>query len=538
MTIDTQYLDADGDKIKLARPALLDMAQRVNALSTVSAATIAALKAVDKTKFSRAIVLGYYAASDGGGGVYQYDSSDTTSADNGGTIIVATDGGRWKLVTNSMVSVRQFGAKGDGATNDTTALTNAIASGKALYFPDGNYLNTAQQTISSSNIGYVFAPGAKITHQADTICLLLSGAVNVKFDKLSIYSPGYGQNNAGLVQVNSSSSDITFIAPRIAADNAAGKSRSRVFDGFAFSTGSTRCSVIGGVVDGVTKNCYYPATGSSDISFVDCVAANNGNHATGTYGYSIGFGGVGIRTRYTNCAAINTQGFGFVAFGESDATYGNPNSFGTIFNGCIAYNTRGGFQTASLSGSIAPSHVSFVNCESLQSTLYGFEFAIGLNIELNGAKVYGCQSSAYRYGANTTLRVRNVAPLASNWNQANGANNLAHDINSSASVIIDNPELYHDGTGVTTLNCFGTAASSQTISKLVIRNLNISGALTASNLWSWFSTVSAGNFEWFQAGAPAAGAQAPNGSLVRRTDGVGTTDNLYIRRGGAWVGIA
>lgn len=31
---------------------------------------------------------------------------------------------------------------------------------------------------------------------------------------------------------------------------------------------------------------------------------------------------------------------------------------------------------------------------------------------------------------------------------------------------------------------------------------------------------------------------AANGSLYQRTDGSGTTDNLYIRRGGAWVGIA
>lgn len=38
------------------------------------------------------------------------------------------------------------------------------------------------------------------------------------------------------------------------------------------------------------------------------------------------------------------------------------------------------------------------------------------------------------------------------------------------------------------------------------------------------------------AGAPA--STPANGSLYQRTDGVGTTDNLYVRRGGAWVGIA
>ena len=35
-----------------------------------------------------------------------------------------------------------FGAKGDGVTDDTSAITNAIASGKAVFFPAGTYLYT------------------------------------------------------------------------------------------------------------------------------------------------------------------------------------------------------------------------------------------------------------------------------------------------------------------------------------------------------------------------------------------------------------
>lgn len=42
----------------------------------------------------------------------------------------------------------------------------------------------------------------------------------------------------------------------------------------------------------------------------------------------------------------------------------------------------------------------------------------------------------------------------------------------------------------------------------------------------------------FEIGAGAPAAARANGSLYQRTDGSGTTDNLYIRRGGAWVGIA
>lgn len=101
--------------------------------------SIAELKGLSNTYYRRAFVTGYYAAGDGGGGAYYADLADTTSVDNGGTVIVATDGTRWKLVQFSPVSVRQFGAKGDGVTDDTAAIQKAINAtvGAKLYIPRG-----------------------------------------------------------------------------------------------------------------------------------------------------------------------------------------------------------------------------------------------------------------------------------------------------------------------------------------------------------------------------------------------------------------
>jgi len=49
----------------------------------------------------------------------------------------------------SQVSVKDFGAVGDGVADDTTAITAAIATGKSIFFPAGTYL-TDLQTLSTT----------------------------------------------------------------------------------------------------------------------------------------------------------------------------------------------------------------------------------------------------------------------------------------------------------------------------------------------------------------------------------------------------
>lgn len=107
---------------------------------------LAALRALSKTLYTRAFLVGANNPGDGGGGPYRYDSTDTASADNGGTIIVASDGGRWKLQHNGIVSAAVFGAIGDGSLTTTqmyAAITNAWNAALAqvfdIYFPPGTY---------------------------------------------------------------------------------------------------------------------------------------------------------------------------------------------------------------------------------------------------------------------------------------------------------------------------------------------------------------------------------------------------------------
>lgn len=72
-------------------------------------------------------------------GFFYYDSADITSVDNGGTIIVSSNGKRWKRIYEGAVNVKWFGANGLGATDDTAAFISAQEAGDHIYVPSGSY---------------------------------------------------------------------------------------------------------------------------------------------------------------------------------------------------------------------------------------------------------------------------------------------------------------------------------------------------------------------------------------------------------------
>lgn len=120
--------------------------------------TIAALRAiVAAARFNgqQVEIANYATANDGGGGTF-YFSAASAVADNGGTVIAPTVGtGRWLRVYSGEINAKWFGAKIDGATNDTAALQAAVdyiatQGGGTLFIPRGTCL--ANILINSNNI--------------------------------------------------------------------------------------------------------------------------------------------------------------------------------------------------------------------------------------------------------------------------------------------------------------------------------------------------------------------------------------------------
>ncbi|MEO6779419.1 MAG: glycosyl hydrolase family 28-related protein [Bradyrhizobium sp.] len=128
----------------------------INTLSTVvpieSIATLRSLaQLVPAPTYN---VKGYYASADGGGGLFDWVPSDTTSADDGGSIIIDAVGNRFYRQIAGQVTWKQFGARGDGLTDDTARIQaawnySAASGGTKAYGPPGRYLTTAPLVLPS-----------------------------------------------------------------------------------------------------------------------------------------------------------------------------------------------------------------------------------------------------------------------------------------------------------------------------------------------------------------------------------------------------
>jgi len=98
-------------------------------------ATVAALKSLAGDRLVDAgyvAVGGYYAINDGGGGMFYYNPASTAPDDGGSVIAPRSGSGRWLRIFNGPIDVRQFGARGDGMTDDTARIQAAINTAAAI----------------------------------------------------------------------------------------------------------------------------------------------------------------------------------------------------------------------------------------------------------------------------------------------------------------------------------------------------------------------------------------------------------------------
>lgn len=117
------------------------------------------------------------------------------------------------------INVLNYGAKGDGATDDTVAITAALAAataGSVVLFPPtvNGYVITSPITIPKSNVT-LLGFGSKITGatQAQFRKFLITSKADIKIEGLNfngLYSSGTGDLGQGFVEI-SSSNDVSIV---------------------------------------------------------------------------------------------------------------------------------------------------------------------------------------------------------------------------------------------------------------------------------------------------------------------------------------
>ena len=94
------------------------------------------------------------------------------------------------------VSVKDFGAVGDGITNDTAAIQAAITSGKPIVFPAGNY--ASGPLTQSTNFQRFYANGqVNIIKNTDGV-LFTSSGMYVELDGIQFVGTGYTSDNINM----------------------------------------------------------------------------------------------------------------------------------------------------------------------------------------------------------------------------------------------------------------------------------------------------------------------------------------------------
>ncbi|MDI1303005.1 MAG: hypothetical protein PSX71_13960 [bacterium] len=153
-------------------------------------------------------VAGRITAGDGGGGTFRWDNA-STEATNGGTVfaVAGVTTGRWIRVLSGTLSVKFFGAAGDGVTDDYTALLyaatyiNSVGKG-ILLFPPGDYFIGRYTTATNGVINpltfigckglQIVGNGARISlkgdyHRDAETTSTLCGIVLLQCNDVSIY---------------------------------------------------------------------------------------------------------------------------------------------------------------------------------------------------------------------------------------------------------------------------------------------------------------------------------------------------------------
>ena len=195
-------------------PIVLDSAGRVASGGEIWLTDAVAYKFVLKT--ATGTTIGTYDNVTGNASGVAVGIYAAFAASTGSSLVGYTQGGAGAVATTVQTKLRQtvsvldFGAKGDGSTNDSVAISNAIATQLNVYFPKGTYL--CNVTINNRTILYGDGSTASIIkpYSSSTPAMTYAFAAMSTPSPLSYWNYHSEVRNLGFWGNGSSSGEIGF----------------------------------------------------------------------------------------------------------------------------------------------------------------------------------------------------------------------------------------------------------------------------------------------------------------------------------------
>lgn len=181
--------------------------------------------------------LGYYTAGDGGGNLYRYEQASTDPCDGGfvldgiggdnslaasnATYAGTADAGRFLAIDQTVANAKQFGAKGDITTDDTSRFQAMFETTSApeIFIPDGQYSIESTVSFGTPKANRISVRGTGLSSRIDfnpTVAndemFLASSGDNFLFEDLSfVYANANTQAGGTAINVaNANVSACTF----------------------------------------------------------------------------------------------------------------------------------------------------------------------------------------------------------------------------------------------------------------------------------------------------------------------------------------
>ena len=370
----------------------------------------------------------------------------------------------YSMITGAFANVRDYGAVGDGTTNDAAAIQLAFDSGKSVYFPDGTYyVSNTILTLPQNAIVCGSGPDAIILGNGANPVAVLEGTSGTHKENLTL-------RDLTIKRTNGTYTNTRQLFEIIYADDCYiqnvifdGDNTTSAYPGSVLGYSVTRltvenCQFLGGAGFNLTsvgvlstnlfstgcivKNCYMGPAAAQGFDFyyvkdliVDgCIAHGR----TSTYGCGFIIEYQATNVTFTNCISYNNTRSGFYL--EPNTAYGIAS---VTFNNCIAYNNgetglyaQNSFGLVVTGGAYWGSASTFVGSNSgiaLQDTAQ--------NCTITGAYIHSNQSAGLLIGSGYFVVVsgnffyNNNGPAVKILNSSAGMNITGNTFASNLSTI-------------------------------------------------------------------------------------------------------